>query len=861
MLRRDNTAEGGTAGVTIDATNTGGLSGDLFSHVQDAGTTIRFATAAVVHGALGYEFIGAASASCFLQWTGDVEPSYAIRGYLRASALPPVAASASLAFAQVRTASGTAGSASMTGDGRFRILDTAGGTAANGTAVVSGIALGVGHRFEFRVTPGTTTTNGTAQLQVFVGDAALNTTPLETLTATGNFKVDAPTHVRFGRVTAGTTVWNFWLDDLALQTGGTGFIGPAGGAPNAAPIPNAGQDQAVEVTQATVTLTGTDTDSDGTVVTRTWTQTSGTPVTLTGTGATRTFTRPLPLDGESLTFAYTVTDDRGQQAADPVTVYLLPVTERAVIGGVEVPMQMESVKAATTDLPAAPVLLTLTEPQPRATRLTRNALEAGTVWDVYEAGSTNAVATGITDTFRQSGQVLTYGATYTYWAKARRLSDGAVSAESNHLTITLAAAPVQATATTTLAADSPYRVNVAWPADADDPTNQPWQVERSNAWPVRVLGTKYKSPHLRPGAHTFRYRKELTPADTTTGAVATYGPWADAPAATIKAWPSVTAKTSGGVRMARWGLPLDWGQRADFPGIRTINITSTYDITAAGDYLLRLPTTGPLNVGRLDINIRSTVTGPVRFAMIGGELHTDPTAAIALKLNSDVSKVPIFGFLQGIRFSGGNNGDAIQVNWATTTDSTLIVQDIVVDPPIVGEQTGQHSDIIQCYGGPGALLIDGLEGHSTYQVLMLNPAQFGLGFRTAAEGPGWYGDYGFSRINAVGEPRVSDGKASTAYYLIPTGQSAKPDILYPSTGEAGLFQNWTTATAPGPNLSHDVTLDANGAQVYLAGDQKPGIWVNVQRGVTPAAGTIVDTTGPHRPGVGYVQRPAAPIPA
>ena len=50
-----NTAEGGTAGTTVTASNSGGGSGDAFNEVaRGTGATLTFATAAAAHGTLGY---------------------------------------------------------------------------------------------------------------------------------------------------------------------------------------------------------------------------------------------------------------------------------------------------------------------------------------------------------------------------------------------------------------------------------------------------------------------------------------------------------------------------------------------------------------------------------------------------------------------------------------------------------------------------------------------------------------------------------------------------------------------------------------------------------------------------------------
>lgn len=110
---------------------------------------------------------------------------------------------------------------------------------------------------------------------------------------------------------------------------------------NVPPTCNAGADQTNLEPYTTVTLSATDSDTDGTVSTRAWSQTAGTVVTLTGASSrTLTFTAPGTIGGDTLTFQYQVTDNGGATASDTVNVSVLPVTERAAIGGVEVPMQI-----------------------------------------------------------------------------------------------------------------------------------------------------------------------------------------------------------------------------------------------------------------------------------------------------------------------------------------------------------------------------------------------------------------------------------------------------------------------------------------------------------------------------------------
>ena len=97
---------------------------------------------------------------------------------------------------------------------------------------------------------------------------------------------------------------------------------------NLPPVAEAGQDQAVNY-GAAVSLDGSGSrDPNGTIKSYAWTQVAGTTVTLTGdTTATPSFTAPM--NGGTLTFQLTVTDDGGQSASDTMNVRVTtpPVAE------------------------------------------------------------------------------------------------------------------------------------------------------------------------------------------------------------------------------------------------------------------------------------------------------------------------------------------------------------------------------------------------------------------------------------------------------------------------------------------------------------------------------------------------------
>ncbi len=88
---------------------------------------------------------------------------------------------------------------------------------------------------------------------------------------------------------------------------------------NAAPVANAGADQAVTYSAAVQLNGGGSSDSDGSIASHVWTQTGGPAVTLAGAGsANASFTAPGA--DATLTFQLTVTDNEGLSASDSVTV-------------------------------------------------------------------------------------------------------------------------------------------------------------------------------------------------------------------------------------------------------------------------------------------------------------------------------------------------------------------------------------------------------------------------------------------------------------------------------------------------------------------------------------------------------------
>lgn len=330
MALLTNTAEAGVAaGTTVDATTPGGP--DPFTVF---GGTAKTYVSTAQKGSLGLQVT---AASTYFGWTGVTGGSTAgtaARIYHRVTAAPTTNDVPILNF---RSSSG--------GTGLFSILHTS----ANKLSVVSDTGGSVGvttgtltlnqwNRIEVGFSNASSTT-GVLTLRVCVGDSTTPITNLSLDLTALDLGASSPAHCRIGRPTSTVSTYTATFDDVAFRTGSSTLIGPS--VSNVAPTANAGTDQTAVEPWATVTLSGTDSDSDGTVASRLWAKTTGSAVTLTNAAtATATFTAPPSIAGETMTFSYTVTDNGGLTGTDSVNVTVLPVTERAAIGGVEVPMRV-----------------------------------------------------------------------------------------------------------------------------------------------------------------------------------------------------------------------------------------------------------------------------------------------------------------------------------------------------------------------------------------------------------------------------------------------------------------------------------------------------------------------------------------
>lgn len=334
--------ESGTHGVALAPANSGGGGNTAVNFVTlGAGATANYDNTQKAHGALSVKVDPSATptnVTIDLRTGLTATTQIAFRGYFYFTA----ATTADLHLIRFSADGGTTRTASLhlNGTSRLRLSDS-GATTGIWTAT-DPVPLNQWVRVEVYLKVGADTATGTLSVGVYLGDS---TTPIEAVftSTTANLGTVAINTVQVGKITAANNPAVFWLDDTAINDAATGFVGPW---VSTAPVANAGAAQTLEP-YSTVTLAGTDSDSDGTVTAREWRQVSGTAVVLSGaTTATATYEAPGTVPGASLVFAYKVTDNDGQTHEATVTHTVLPVTERAVVAGVEVPIRFSLVSNA-----------------------------------------------------------------------------------------------------------------------------------------------------------------------------------------------------------------------------------------------------------------------------------------------------------------------------------------------------------------------------------------------------------------------------------------------------------------------------------------------------------------------------------
>lgn len=215
-----NNAEGQPNTTVLSTGNSGGTSGDAFNTVDSTGTgSITFSSVRAMHGRQSYLVVTNATATDFIVWTGANDTSAAARVYLMLNANPASTSD----FVTIRNSGGTAAKLQINGSGAIQVTNAAGTGLDTFTPALT---ANVFYRLEMQVIIGADTSTGTIRAQLYLGDS---TTALDSYSSsTVNAGTTNITEVRMGKITSATATANWYMDDLALNSGTSTPIGPTG---------------------------------------------------------------------------------------------------------------------------------------------------------------------------------------------------------------------------------------------------------------------------------------------------------------------------------------------------------------------------------------------------------------------------------------------------------------------------------------------------------------------------------------------------------------------------------------------------------------------------------------------------------
>lgn len=281
-----NNCEGAASGTSITTVNSDDNSAGDPLDISTSGTRI-YDNAWANSGATSWKTEGTSGNTAILAYD-RTDPSVATRVYFRFTGNP----SATCGILQARN-SGSMGEVHMRTDGKLQVTDDA-GTILFTTA--SALSTSTTYRLEHFVAKGTTTSNGKVSFAYYLGDSP---TPVESayVSTTANMGTADVTSMRLGKMTAIASTQAWWFDDVAVEYGATGFIGPLAGDPEIAHT----ELRVVEV------------DTAGSNGTLTLAQLSGTTATITGP-TSGVFRIELPDHTDTLRFEIEAEAD-----GDPIT--------------------------------------------------------------------------------------------------------------------------------------------------------------------------------------------------------------------------------------------------------------------------------------------------------------------------------------------------------------------------------------------------------------------------------------------------------------------------------------------------------------------------------------------------------------
>lgn len=221
-----NSIENVPNGATPTTGNSAGGSDTGLGNISiGAGGAIVSDTTQAAHGTQSLSVTAASGTASYVGWSPTASGSAATRIYVYFTAAP----TAAMSFMQLRSASGIVGNVAFNATGKLILQNAAGTTIWTATAA---FPLNTWIRIGLGAVVGTTSSNGTLNCAYYTLDS-LTATDSFTGTANQNSGTANVNEARYGKLT-GTYTTQWWMDDLALTTGSSAFVGPAG-----ATVPNA----------------------------------------------------------------------------------------------------------------------------------------------------------------------------------------------------------------------------------------------------------------------------------------------------------------------------------------------------------------------------------------------------------------------------------------------------------------------------------------------------------------------------------------------------------------------------------------------------------------------------------------------
>lgn len=304
MARYNVTYEGGTVG------NTPTTSATMPGPYQIQGT-VTFDSAQAAHGTRSVKHVATSGNVVGIYYGNSSNLNFsstaiAVRGYFY---LPGVPSDVVNLLSVYSSSDARAAVVGINASGKLYIRDSASSSLAAGTV---SITANQWIRIEMYATAGTS--GATINAAMYADDS---TTPLDTVTSSTANTATTLSSLRVGKENYSGYAATYWVDDVAIETAASGYIGPMVNVP---PAVDAGADQNVSAS-ATVNLSATASDSDGSIASYAWSfdyPSSGTPTLTGGTTATPSFTAGAA--GSLYVLRCTVTDNGGSTASDTVEV-------------------------------------------------------------------------------------------------------------------------------------------------------------------------------------------------------------------------------------------------------------------------------------------------------------------------------------------------------------------------------------------------------------------------------------------------------------------------------------------------------------------------------------------------------------